>query len=287
MDGQNFFNMLSKYEPYIEEFFFSLTHSLLSEPLDGDEVCRQLSRCNTYGIPGNLLLNKIWMDGDWESLIRKASEVVDLQSATVLTYEIAKAVKEKFPHLKLHISTEGVEDLKSEEVDPEVIYCVNLYEPGIHGEEMQQILKACIERGVKTKFIANQPCFVNRHHMIRKLLNDKKIHCCNSMCQAYVKIPGYEWLDLCRVNYYKEMMDYWKPDYLKISSRAISTKEAEELINYWITPSRTERVHNLDMSKSYDLVLKWIKTRMTECTGWCDTCRKCEGIYKQLMERKR
>lgn len=284
LSGQTFFDMLLKYKPYIEEFYFSLKHTMRKVPLDEDRVFKTLSACNTYGIPGNLLLNYETEDNDWERLIRKSMSILPIQSVSVLSYNTGKKIKEKFPKLKIHISTENSSNLKLDEINPDILYCVNLEEPLIYDPHVKDILEKCLSSGVKTKFICNRGCIVYRHHMLRKLMNNDYIICCNEMCHKFAR-GKYAWLNLCRVNYYKEMMPYWTPDYIKITSREISTSDIDSIIHDWVTPSHTEFLYGIDVTKHYDIFLDWIRIRMTECTGNCYECFKCKDIYDRLIEQ--
>ena len=284
LDGQNFFNIAAKYRTYIEEFYFSLKHTMRNQLLDEDKVFNTLSKCNTYGIPGNLLLNNKVEDNDWERLIQKAESAIPIHSVSTISYDTAKKIKEKFPNLRIHISTEGAYDLQSEDIDPKILYCVNLEEPMIRDTHMQNILKRCIDLGIKTKFIVNRGCVIYRHHMLRKLFHDKNISCCNGICYKFAR-KDYAWLNLCRIDYYKEMMPYWRPDFIKITSREISTRDLESIMKEWITPSYTKEICGIDVTKHYDVFLEWIRIRMTECNGHCYECFKCKDIYDRLIEQ--
>lgn len=182
LSGQTFFNMLLKYKPYVEEFYFSLKYTMRKVPLNEDHVFRTLSTCNTYGITGNLLLNYKTEDNDWERLIRKLMSILPIQSVSVLSCDTGKKIKEKFPKLKIHISTENSSNLRLNEINPDILYCVNLEEPLIYDPHVKNILKKCLSSGVKTKFICNRGYIVYQHHMLRKLMDNNHISCCNEMC---------------------------------------------------------------------------------------------------------
>lgn len=284
LDGQRFFNMAAHYKTYIEEFYFSLKHTMRNTPLDEDKVLHSLNKCHTYGIPGNLLLNRRSENEDWKRLIKKAMDATQIHSVSVLSYDTAKKVKKRFPELRIHISTEGAYDLNPKNMSSEILYCVNLEEPMIKDHHMQDIFKRCMELGIKTKFIVNRGCVICRHHMLRKLFNDASISCCNGTCYKLAQ-KDYAWLNLCRIDYCKEMMLYWKPDFLKITSREISTENLKSIIKEWITPSYTKELYGVDVTKHYDTFLDWIRIRMTECNGHCYECFKCKDIYDRLIEQ--
>lgn len=79
-------------------------------------------------------------------------------------------------------------------------------------------------------------------------------------------------------------MSYWMPDYIKITSRELSTSDIDSIIKSWITPSHTKFLYGIDVTKHYDIFLDWIRIRMTECTGKCYACYKCNDIYNKLTK---
>ena len=66
-------------------------------------------------------------EGDWEHLINRAFQCCqNLQAVTIMDIGTARAIKKKYPELKLHVSTAAAQDFKTEDIDPDIIYCVNL-----------------------------------------------------------------------------------------------------------------------------------------------------------------
>lgn len=281
--GQDFFDTIAFKKNYIEEFYFSFWHTMPKQPLSQADVFNSLFDAKQYGIPANLLLNTEEECKSYITLIESAKDCCEkLQAVSVLDYATAIAVKEKYPWINVHISTHGAQQLKVEELNPDIIYCVNLNEPTVYGEQQQAIIKTCRQKGIKIKYIVNRGCVCNKHDMMSKLAN-KEIMCCqNYQCKQLRK--DFPWIDLCRCNLQKEWLAYWHPDFIKLSTRERSNREIHDMLQFWTGLEKTKRISNIPIPDSkYPTYLEWCRIRTNDCNGHCETCSLCKKIYEDLM----
>ena len=280
--GQEFFDTIAFKKNYIEEFYFSFWHTMPKQPLNQANVFNSLFDAKQYGIPANLLLNTEEECKSFTILIEKAKDCCEnLQAVSVLDCNTAKAIKEKYSWLNVHISTHGAQQLKAEELDPNIIYCVNLNEPTFYSEQQQEIISTCQERGIKIKYIVNRGCVCNKHDMMSKLTG-RDIMCCQGyQCKQLRK--DFPWIDLCRCNLQKEWLAYWHPDFIKLSTREKTNREIHDMLKFWTGIERTKRLSNIPIPEhKYDTYLKWCKIRTTVCKGNCESCSLCKKIYEDL-----
>ena len=284
LTGQEFFDTISFKKKYIEEFYFSFCHTMPKQPLDPEEVFRGLTESCQYGIPANLLLNTEEECENCKELIEKALLCCEkLHAVSVLDYDTAKRIKEDYPWIRVHISTHGAQTLKVSELDPAIIFCVNLNEPTVYGQHQQDIIKACRERHIKIKYIVNRGCVCNKHDMMTKL-SGRYIMCCQKyQCKQLRK--DFPWIDLCRTNLTKEMLVYWHPDYIKLSTREMDNKTMHHMLEFWTSAEPTKKLSRIRIPEAkYDIFMEWIRTRCLECDGECWKCDKCKGFYERLTE---
>jgi len=281
--GQDFFDILSFYKKYIEEFYFSFRHTMPKTPLDLSIIYNQLKDSEQYDIPSNFLLNTEQEELEWEYLINKAYECTKLQAVSVLNIKTAKIIKEKFPNIKIHISTHGAQYIDIKELDKNLIYCVNVNEPAIYTEQQQNVIKKCKKIGIKLKHITNRGCIFNKHDFMSRLTG-KNIMCCNGyQCKKILK--DYPWVDLIRTNLYKEQLKYLNFDFIKLSTRERTNEEISMMLKYWTNPKiSTAHLSNIYISENkYPIFLEWCKQRFI-CNGNCITCNICKEYYKKLKE---
>lgn len=282
--GQEFFDTIRFKKKVIEEFFFSFCHTMPREPLNPDEIFDQLVHSEQYNIPANLLLNSNEECADWEHLVNRAFQCCqNLQAVTIMDIGTARAIKKRYPELKLHVSTAAAQDFKTEDIDPDIIYCVNLNEPDFYTEHQQNHIKACRELGVKLKYIVNRGCVFDKHDLMSTIA-DRPIQCCNHY-QCKQLLIDHPWLDLIRTNLYKEQIRYLDVDYLKLSTRERPNKVIHRLLEYWTSPEMfTTHIGRIPLNNNtYKIFLEWIKTR-DKCDGKCATCPTCKEYYKKFTE---
>jgi hypothetical protein len=283
LTGQEFFDTICFKKRYIEEFFFSLTHTMPKQKLDTEDVLAQLRDCDTYGIPGNLLLNTEASEGAWQQLIQSAMDAVPLQAVTVLTIDYAEKVKKAFPDLQVHISTHGATKLKAEDLGSGYVDVLNVAEPYYYSEQQQGLIRRCKELGIRVKYIVNRGCVNNKHYLMSELVGRPIMCCQNYQCKQLLKeVP---WLDLVRTNLYKEMLPYYDFKYLKISTRELSNEKVRQELEYWTSTVPTKKVGQIEITPdNYNTFIVWCKTKAS-CKGNCSRCDKCKKIYERLMKQ--
>lgn len=279
LTGQSFFDTICFKKNYIKEFFFSLTHRMPLQPLTPKDIAHQLTNVNTYGIPANLLLNTDHSQGNWIDLLKMAMDTMPIRAVTVLTIEAAREIKECFPDLILHISTHGAPHIDPMELDSDLIEAVNICEPYFYEE--RELMKVCRDRGIKLKYIINRGCVVGKSEKMSAISGREVLCYQNHPCMEL--LPEYPWLDLLRTNLYKESLQHFKPDFIKISTREQTNEEIKTLLDYWTSPLPTQRLCNIPINDgNYDIFLAWAKQRFY-CNGKCLECMKCKTFYEGLI----
>lgn len=292
-DGQAFFDLISFKKKHIIEYYMSLFHKMRQMPLDPKEELRTLASCNTYGIPANLLLNTPYENKQAISLIRRVKETINLRSVSVLSFKEARAIKEKYPELIVHLSTHGSFNLRPEDYASGYIDVLNVSEPWYL--KQKEIIAAAKENGVKIKYIVNRGCLINKWENMSELIG-KTIHCndfgtgdgtggslsgCEHVC--YKLMEKYPWLALSYVNLQKEHLLFNKDiDIIKISTRDNPLQEVKDLLDYWTTYKPTEKIIGLPI-KDYAEFIKWCKIRMEICIGSCRDCKLCKVLYSKVI----
>lgn len=286
-DGQDFFDLLYVYKDYIHEFFFSFWHTMRNNPLNEEEVFQKLKACKQYGIRANLLLNTKEECEAYEYLINRARECTYLRAVTVLNLDTARKVRELDPEYKLsiHLSTLGAQDVDIDNLDSRFVSYVNLHEPSLYTEQHKKLIMQCKRLGIRIKYIANRNCIWNKWETMSELTG-QSIKCQNN-CQLQCKqlLKNYPWLDLCRTNMQKEMLIYWRPDLIKLSTREMSTNDIKKLLKYWTDLNTTSHVGNVIIPDfKFNIYMNWIWYRTHKCNGQCAKCLKCKEFYRLLTE---
>lgn len=279
--GQDFFDVLQFYKPYIEEYYFSFRHTMPKKPLSMPAIYYLLHSSNQYDIPSNLLLNTSDEEEERDHLIQTAYNCSKLEAVSVLTLETAEDIKKKYPDLKIHISTHGAQTIDVNKLSKDLIYCVNLNEPDIFTEQQQNIIRKCRKTGIKLKHITNRGCIFGKHNFMSQLTG-KNIMCCYGFqCQKILR--EYPWVDLLRTNLYKEQLRYLNFDFIKLSTRERTTEEIRTMLKYWTDSNIfTNHVGNIPISnEKYPIFLEWCKQRFS-CEGNCLTCNICREYYENL-----
>ena len=280
LTGQEFFDTILCKRRYIKEFFFALTHTMPNMPLNIDMVYNSLKDINMYGIPGNLLLNNKYSQENYDKLIRLAETIVEVRSITVSDYDLAKRIKSEYRDKEIHISTHGSQLLDINDIDNNIVSVVNINEPYFY--EQKSLINKCKQENIKIKIIANRRCIPGKANNIAKLFNVETAKCCNGICSnLYSK---YKWIDLARCFMYKEFVDIYNPDYIKISTRECNNDEVRQLLNYWTSDDRTRSIGDVKISDDkYDIYKSWIKDKWELCCGDCIRCGVCSEYYKKLQ----
>ena len=290
--GQEFFDILYKYEKYIHSYFFSFSESMTCDKYNVIEVIDKLEKSNTYGIPANILFNT----RDDKSIIffiNLAKSFLNLTSITLFDLKNIKFIKNEYPYLSIHLSVRyfdwnnnSIDDLLQNIIKDDLykyIDAINI--SGNRSFNDHELINVIHSLGIKVKFITNESCIINRSNNYSNFKNFEKLDCVNSQCNKYCLsiISKYPWMELARINLIKEMLQYYDIDILKISSRNIYDNEyIRSIIDYWITDENTKNIYppdgTLDISKHYDMFLEWCKEK-SFCRGNCVICKKCKKYY--------
>ena len=138
--------------------------------------------------------------------------------------------------------------------------------------------------GIKTKFIVNEGCIVGRTANMKMFPGYNNRRCCDHLC---IELSSKEpWLNLCRINLYKESLSYYDIDILKFSTRDIPITGINELLKYWTMEYRTSGLYDIKITNDkYPIFLDWIKER-SKCSNMCYECQKCKTYYTIRKHQK-
>lgn len=253
---KEFFNLIRFYKRSIEEYYFSLTNEMMSlRPFNPEEVARELSSLDQFGIPGNLLLNTQYAK-DYFSLISIAKNCCDLKSVSVLSYDIARDIKQKYPELNIHYSTHCC-DLTEEQFDSDIIYAYNVPEPYYYRDK--HLIKAAKKQKIKIKYIANRGCIQGKVSTIEAITHHPH-KCCEESCKK--KFKEYPWLELLSSQIFKEWVPFYQPDIIKLSTRPLNLKQISQLIKYWVSSQQTKIAYGINITdKNIDTFIEWGKIK--------------------------
>lgn len=292
--GQAFFDLISQYDPYIHSYFFSVTKAMDGSPYNTNEVLETLKKCNTYGIPANLLLNDNESQDNWESIISSIKNYVNLTDVSIISIDEIEEIKYKFPDLNIHISVRyfdwntdmSVDDLVLDQIHKckDYIDAVNI--SGYRSFNDHMIMDIIHSYGIKVKMIVNEGCIINRHENYNDLNGYKHIRCsigkCYRICDKIVN--DYPWMVLSRINLYKEMLKYYNIDILKLATRPLSLDKIEALLDYWVSDDNTKMIFDsIPVYNHYDDFLKYCKIK-SRCRGFCYDCMDCIFFYNKLTK---
>ena len=291
-DGQDFFDLISFKKKHIWEYYFSLYHKMRQMKLNPDKELEALVSCDTYGIPGNLLLNTPDEDKECIELIKKVNKSIKLQSVSVLTLDAAKKIRKEFPGLLIHLSTHGAFNVKPEEYSYGLIDILNVSEPWYL--KQTEIINAAKENNVKIKYIVNRGCIINKWENMSALLKEC-VHCndfgmsngtggslvgCEHKCKQIVE--KYPWFSLAYINIQKEFLAFNKDiDIVKISTRDNPLDEIKHLLDYWTSYKPSEKIVNIPIY-NYEAYIDYVRTKATVCKGICIECMKCIDFYNKI-----
>lgn len=272
--GQEFFDWIK--DKGVHDIFFGVTHDGYNKKYNEGEFYNEFIKLNTYNLPMNLLLNAYDDDKRWDELISKYNKLCNLSAVTCLKMETAKKIREKYPNLLLHLSTQAA--IYYSYKSCKIFDYVNVN--GAYNFSKDKIEK--YRKYTKVKFIANEGCIVGRTKNFGKLDNfgmfEKK--CCNRVCERMQEI--YPWLELARINIYKEFLDYVEIDLLKLATRNTPLDKVKALYEYWTTDGPTTVIGNNIAIKNNEAYNKWIQKRLTDCHYDCASCQFCKEIYKEI-----
>lgn len=298
--GQEFFDELKKHESFIHSYFFSLTEDMKGGKFDTEKVIRILKDSDTYNIPANLLFNIRSIDESIiESSIERIMGDVNLEAVTVTTPDFARFIKEKYPALKVHLSVRFYDWARMDfiqnsypngETDKiaqlplmrDVIDVINV--SGRNSYNDLALIEACHENGIKTKFIINEGCITRNSRNYKNFPGFENTSCsgspCGRVCDDVTDV--YPWMDLARINFFKESLQFFKHDILKISTRCNTMKGIKNILSYWTSDIPTQYVGNIPIEPStYPVFIEYLEARST-CSNSCWECRKCEDFYNRL-----
>ena len=286
--GQEFFDVLLPYRPFINAFFFSCLHTQdFWNKFDTEEYLKNLYALNTYNIPANILFN--YKRDENEQVYFLIDRIlqdgkINLKQVTLGTPQFCEKVKNLFPELETHLSVHysknyTLDDLKG------ICDCVNL--SSVFDFNSFDKIKKLKELGIKVKYILNKGCIPNRELTYKRLSGSKNLSCeiCKKCCLSL--LDKYPWLSLAKVFYYPEMiLRYFQDvDIWKLTSREEPTNIVSELLNFYIIQRKTKFIENVNIENEdkYNLFLQWIDARV-KCENRCDKCSVCKDFWRRLNE---
>lgn len=300
LSGQEFFDTIAMFSEYIHSYFFSLTDSIGCNTLDVNYVSKTIEDSDSYNIPGNLLLNTRKAETICRELICIAKDITNLSAVTVLTLDTAETIKQLFPDISIHLS------VRYWDYSPD-IQCHELLEKNIERiMEFIDVINISDVRsfndfhlanriralGIKTKFIVNEGCIVNRTANYSKFPGFENEACSGAPCKVscYKFTEKYPWMVLGRALLYKEfipLMEH-KYDIWKLSTRHSSIDEIFKLLQYWTSDEKTKYINcngvYLDLH-NYDVYMEWINEKL-KCNHNCWECQKCKEIFNKLKQEE-
>lgn len=291
LDGQNFFDVLNKYHNYIHSYFFSLTRSMKGNMLKADEVLDKLKNCNTYNIPGNLLLNHPDDQSNWDELITIAKKAVNINAITLISLDNIEDIKQKYPELEIHLSVRffdwnfNIPDYmlisRDEDIIKKYVDVINI--SGSKSFNDGSLVDYIHSLGCKTKMIVNEGCIINRHENYKLFYGYNNCRCdvgkCFRTCDSITR--DYPWMTLSRINLFKEIIEYDRNrfDILKISARSLSNDKIDHMLEYWTSEDQTSIIFNsINTERNYPAFREYCKRKM-ECNGICIKCMDCKKFY--------
>ena len=291
--GQDFFDLISFKRNHIIEFYFSLFHRMRQQRIDFNTELEELSSCDMYGIPGNLLLNTPYENDNWEKLIQEVKNKIPLRSVSILTLDVARRIRDKYPELLIHISTHGSTDLTADDYTHGYIDVMNVAEPFYL--KQKEAIRVARENGIQIKYIVNRGCVVNKSENMSSLFG-QEIHCnnftsidrdngpqveCEHVCDHLIQ--KHPWFQLAKVDLVKEILVFNHDiDIVKLSTRDNSLDEVKLLLDYWTSYKPTERIIDFKIS-DYQTFIQWVRYKAVECCGNCRTCMYCKRIFSDFI----
>lgn len=306
-NGQEFFNILNERRKWIESYFFSVGEEYIgNDSLNIEDEINKFRDINTYDIPGNLLFNsfnlrKYMENNKFIDIINELSSIINLKKVTVLNRNMALLIKNKFPDLEIHTSVRYFEsDWDRLDISnyPTMVKewmgisdVMNLN--AIRSLTDYDLIEYTRKLGFKIKWIVNEGCISMHEDNFRSLPGFENRACheghsCSKICFSILK--KYPWMVFSKLFIYKEFLKYIDYDILKLSCRNTKNENVKFLIDYYISPDKTEVIRTpsnptlfVNSDKSYDEFLKYIELR-SKCSLRCGECRECEAIYNNIIE---
>lgn len=300
-NGQYFFDLLNQHREYIHSYFFSLTETLNNDKLNPDRMIENFKSYETYGIPGNLLLNhrqSMRMNnqlGICDEMIAKLRYIINLKALTVRDLALAIDLKKRYPDLEIHLSvrfwdwdTHPISSLVRFLETGSVYRFIDVINvSGTRSYLDHQLIDKIHSWGCKVKFIVNEGCIINRMDNYNKLPGCEYYDCRNSNCGIYPRkcdlvFQEHPWMILSKINLFKEQLQYYDIDILKISGRSLNINSLEYFINYWASDGITDHIDGRKII-DYNAFLEFCKQKSTQCIGSCSSCQKCKSLYNRIL----
>lgn len=282
--GQEFFDLLYTYRPFINGFFFSCLHTQdFWNKFDVQDFLKNLYKQNTYDFVANILFN--YKRDETDSAYFLIDQIlqdgkINLKQVTLGTPQFCEKVRRMFPELEIHLSVHYSKDYVLEDLKG-ICDCVNL--SSVYDFNAFDKINTLKRLGIKVKYILNKGCIPNREITYKHFNGSKNINCelCKQCCLSLLN--NYPWLQLARVFYYPEMIEryFQNVDIWKLPTREDETKTIAELLNYFIVQRKTRFVQTLNIENKYYTFLKWIDARV-KCENRCDKCSICKDFWKDL-----
>lgn len=289
--GQEFFDLLQTYHPYINSYFFSALHGQeFWDKFDPDSFIKDLEAVNTYNLKGNILFNYKRDEEDFDFLQGLVSRILDggkinLTQITVATPQTCEKIRKLFPQLEIHLSVHYSKNYDLKDCIG-LCDCVNL--SSVFEFNVFDKIKFLKDNNVKVKYILNKGCFPNREMNYKHFEDTKEISCelCNRSC--FKLIEKYPWLKLARIFYYLEMIEKFYPmvDLWKLTTRETPTKDIVPILQYLILQKRTKFIEGVDITPHYQEFLDWISERVL-CDNLCYKCGICKKYWEIFSGNKK
>ena len=274
--AQTFFDLIYG-RKRVTSWYFSLTHEN-KIMLDPDKIVSQLSCVNTYNIPANLLLNYPDDVENWHDIILKAQTIpsINIRAVSVEDPSIATAIKREFGY-RVHLSVRKSFLYRPSELNGIDVYNIS----GVEKGNDISLMNECHRLGMKVKYVVNEWCLTRCDKNFGQFEELKR---CHTNCKKVIeKNP---WLKLAGVEIYKEQLDIYPIDIIKLATRSCTTNEIKLLLNYWDNQKAKTEIAwgNIPLNKeNYLLFQEWIKLR-SKCNGLCYNCKACQHIYDSIKK---
>ena len=293
--GQGFFDVLKKYRKYIHSWFFSPTHMMTGETLHPESVFTRLSVIHTYDIPANLTINYESEQHRFREYIEAAKKSgINLTSVTVIAPWAAERIKIEYPDLEVHCSIRYLEWAIPRGIDVfdklvgkfDVVNVATAYQ-----FNDRDFVKRLHDNGIKSKFIVNERCIINRTKNYACFPGFEETSCGSGKCSVNCDnvTSHYPWMELARLDTHKEDLEYMDHDILKISTRFTTTSNEDiaNILQYWTSEGRTTEIGvtrkiPIINDEKYDVFKKYVFAR-SQCKGDCFNCKVCEMTYLTLV----
>jgi len=290
--GQDFFDLLNLYRPYIHSYYFSPTW-VLGERLTWEKELETMAKLNTYGIQGNILFNHTLIDTlvESEEILSEflLLDHLNLKAITVLNHYQVELFRDL--GLEFHLSTaadpaiDSIGDL-TREFRMGDLQCVNLSSQRMFDHEFMHAVKWW---RIQVKLIANENCLFMKNGFSNYLFGEdicgrkNEAHVgdfCGLAC--YKKLVGdLRWLNLTRMGFTKEFLEYLtEVDIVKFATRSMDNDSISELLKSWVSPSRTKSFCGIQFENG--IPEEFVRERLDHtCDHHCLECEYCKELYEK------